>query len=155
LLLLELAGRLSIGREHLAGDTLEFSLRMGSDESEENSEWTPCADFLFRREPSLALKINGETYEEDHRSRFEKMKEGEKNRRKALRVIECFVPRDLSKQTVYRKYKSAVQLAAQMNVKPKSLTAQLSIARSFLEKIGSKYTISKSHPDEPLQLITR
>ena len=155
LLCLELEGALSIGQPRKKND-FQCELFISMHDPEKNAQksegaWISCCDFFFQRKPELALKM-GEIVLTFNMKAKSKTKDAD--RRKALRVLERFVPSKNGE--LARLYEDAHRLTSLMRIKADSLDTQLSIANKILRQIGSKYTISKKagNTEDQLGFVT-
>lgn len=122
-----------------------------STHSQPELSWVRFGDFDFCHQP-LTIKIGKETYDE----KSSPENEGQKNDNKALRVIALFIPTS-EEQTknfdnpVKKSFTDIAMIAKKLKMKTRSASVQVSNARSFLKRIGSKCEIST---EKPIKIVT-
>lgn len=117
---------------------------------ESGCKWFQYADFEVSLEPLALRAKNGKVYEAKLEGKC--TTENDKELRKALRVIAAFAPK--VDHRFPQKFKNLACMAKVMNIrKPRSLSPQLTVARKFLEKIGSTFTISRA--SDEIELVHR
>lgn len=151
--------KLTMLRPDVPSDRQELSGQQSAATANHGAEtWINTGDFKLCHKP-LMLQIGDKTFR--YESAGGKItSEEEKNRRKALKVLAIFVP--VSKQnSLTVSFVDLVGVARKLNVNERTARMQLSIARSFLEDIGSGHTISRLTENkevaakEDIRLVTR
>lgn len=138
---------------HHSADQLSVSQPIQGTET-----WIAVGDFQFCHDP-LMLKFADKTFR--YASDGGKISsEEDKNRRKALKTLSIFVPKPRQGFGTVS-FIDLASVARALNVSEATARAQLSIARRFLEGIGSRFTISYLTESktlaakEPIALITQ